>query len=92
MACFLEKDLRVAFLHLDGAGTAIEKRAEVIEGAAEIEVGEVGVPVLVGLERLDKALAFARGLLVPRLDETGLAEHAVGGRGADGDDSRSRFE
>jgi hypothetical protein len=41
--------------------------------------------VLVRLERLDEALAFARGLLVPGPQQAGRLEHAVGRRGADGD-------
>jgi hypothetical protein len=42
----------------DKAAVAIEDGAEEVKSAGDVEVTDVDVPVLVGLERLDEAGAF----------------------------------
>ena len=45
----------------DEAAASVQHAAQVVEGAADVEVGDVHVPVLVRLQRLDKAGSFPGG-------------------------------
>src|SRR5437763_7401118 len=61
----LNDGLHVRFLHFvadfpvdDEAAVAIEDGAEEVEGAGDVEVADIDVPVLMGFEGLDKAGAF----------------------------------
>src|SRR5262249_55925920 len=61
----------------DVAAATIKDAAQVVEGAGDVQVGNVHMPVLVRLERLDEALALGRGLAVVPLQQAGGAEDAV---------------
>jgi hypothetical protein len=53
---------RLANLPMDNRpAVAVEHGAEEVEGARDIEVGDVDVPVFVGMERLHEALSFFDG-------------------------------
>jgi len=61
----LDNGLHVRFLHFfadfmmdDEAAVAVENGAKEVEGAGDIEVAEIDVPLLMSLERLDEACAF----------------------------------
>ena len=71
----LEDELDVGLLHRfadlvmdDGARGAVEDRAEVVERAENVQVGDVDVPVLVRSLRLDEAAPLLRGRFVPPVD------------------------
>src|SRR6476661_256827 len=68
-------------VHQAAAG-AIEDGAQVVEGAGEIKVGHVDMPVLVGTQRLVEAAALLGELSVPAVEATGLGQDSVGRRGA----------
>src|SRR5215212_1779147 len=83
----LQDDLGVGFLHgganvpgKNGSGAAVEDRAEIVEGAGKVNVGEVDMPVVMGLDGLNEAIAFPGRLGVPGLKQTSVLEHAIGGR------------
>ncbi len=70
----LQDDLSIGFLHRgpnvpgeDGARAAIKDRAEIVEGAGDIDVGEVDVPVVVRFDGLEKTGAFLGWLGIPGL-------------------------
>ena len=69
----------------DGAAVAVEHGAEEVEGAADVDVGEVGVPVLVGGEWLDEAGSFF-GLGSSTTEEAFCREDPVDGGRAEGGD------
>jgi hypothetical protein len=50
----------------DEAAAAVEETAQVVEGAGDVEVRDINVPVLVGAQGLNEALALGRGLGVWR--------------------------
>ncbi len=61
----LDDGFHVGFLHFfadfpvdDEAAAAVEDGTKEVEGAGDVEVADIDVPVLVGLERLDEAGAF----------------------------------
>jgi hypothetical protein len=63
----LQDDFSIGLLHgwanvpgEDGSGAAIEDRAEVIESAGDVDVGEVDVPVVMGFYGLNKACEIRR--------------------------------
>ena len=62
----------------DGARASVEDRAEVVKGAADVDVGDIDVPVFVWTQGLLEAGAFLAGFGVPCVDESGGIEHAVG--------------
>src|SRR5262249_60451909 len=66
----------------DVAAATIKDAAQVVEGAGDVQVGNVHMPVLVRLERLDEALALGRGLAIVPLQQAGGAEDAVDTGGA----------
>src|SRR5690606_7888885 len=66
----------------DEAADPVQQRAQVIERAADVDVRDVDVPVLVRRQRLDKARAFLAGLGVPAPQQAGGAEHAIDAGGA----------
>ena len=83
----------VDFLHFladfpvdDVAAAAVEDGAEEVEGAGDVEVADIDVPVFVGHERLDEAGAFLGGRgRVPGQEPGGLEDAIDAGRAA-GDD------
>jgi len=70
----------------DGTARAVEDRAQVVEGAREVEVGDVDVPMLVGPQRLHEPSALLGRLLVPAVEQARGGEHAVDARRAGRDD------
>src|SRR6185437_5610096 len=70
----------------DEPAVAIQQAAEVEERAGDVEIRNIDVPVLVGTQGLLEALPLERGLVVPRLDRSGLKQDAVDARRAGGDD------
>src|SRR5262249_35192735 len=68
------------------AAAAVEQAAQVVEGAGDVEVGDIDVPVLVGAQRLHEALALSGRLGGVAVEAPGLLEDAVdAGRAAVGD-------
>ena len=70
--CLLKDDLDIRLLHLlpdlpvnDKTTAAVEKAAQVVKRAANVDVRNVYVPMFVGLERLDKAGALLADFFVP---------------------------
>ena len=64
----LQNDLNVWFGHLlsdlpmdDGTATAIQEAAQVVEGATDVEIRDIDVPMLMRSAGLLKALPFGRG-------------------------------
>ncbi len=89
----LQDNFDVGFLHFfadvvadDEAAAAVEYRAEEVEGAGDVEVADVDVPVLVGLERLDEAGALLGRFGRRTGEKSGGFEDAVDGGGAAGGD------
>src|SRR5215208_16201 len=70
----------------DGPAGAVEDRAQVVERSAQVEVGNVDVPVLMGPQGLDEASPLLRGLGVPAVEDAGGGEDTVDARRAGGDD------
>ena len=68
----LQDDFDVRFGHRlpqipvdDGTAVAVQNAAQVVERPADVDVGNVDVPVLMRLQRLLEAGAFLRRLAVP---------------------------
>src|SRR5437773_7315116 len=80
----LQDGLHVGFGHFladfpvdDGAAGAVENRAEEVEGAGDVEVADIDVPVFVGLHRLHEAGAFLAGHGGRPGQQSGAFEDAV---------------
>ena len=89
----LKDNFDILLLHLfanfpmdDGAAESIEDGAKVVESTGDIEVGEVDMPMLMGLQRLLEASTFEGIRRLPSSHQTGLTEDLVGRRRANGDD------
>ena len=81
---FLDDDFGIDLPHggtdvpcQDGARTTVEHATQEVEGAADIQIGKVGMPVLVRGQGLDEAGAFLRGLAFGAADQSGLFEHTI---------------
>src|SRR5438034_5044551 len=61
----------------DEPAAAVEQAAQVEECPGDVDVRDVDMPVLVGAERLLKALSFEGWLAVMPIRQSGIAEHAV---------------
>ena len=93
LASPLDDHFDIAFGHLfsqfpvdNESRKAIQKRAEIIEGAADVDIAHVDVPMLVGLQGLVEAGAFARRRGVVSPDQSALFHNAVdGGRACSSD-------
>src|SRR5450759_2076683 len=72
----------------DRTAIAIQNAAQVVEGTAHVDVGNIDVPVLMRLGRLLEACAFARRLALPAREQSGLPEYAPNARWADGHNVR----
>src|SRR5262249_56359783 len=67
------------------AAAAVQQAAQVVEGASNVEVRDIDVPVLVRAQRLHEALALGGGLGRVAVEPAGLRGGAVeGGGGTDG--------
>ena len=60
----------------DVAAETVQDAALVVERIADVEVGNIDVPVLMCCQRLREARALLRRLPVPLRQESGLAEHS----------------
>ncbi len=86
----LDDGFHVGFLHFladfpvnDAAAVAVEEGAEEVKGAGDVEVADIDVPVLVGVEGLDKASAFlGDGGRGPGQQSRGLEDAIDAGRAA----------
>jgi hypothetical protein len=58
---------------------AIEYAAEIVECAAEVEIGDVNVPVLMDRGGLFKALAFRGGFDLPGIEQPRAFQHPIHG-------------
>ena len=65
-------------------GAAIQEAAQVVEGAGDVEVRDIDVPVLVGTQRLDEALALGGGRGRVAVEQAGPLEDAVNAGGTTG--------
>jgi hypothetical protein len=61
------------------AAVAIEYAAEIVECAAEVEIRDVDVPVLMGCGGLFKALALRGGFDLPGLEQPRAFQHPIHG-------------
>ena len=75
----LEDDLGIGLLHggtnvpgENGAGAAIEDRAEGVGRAGDVEIEKVDVLVVIGFNWLNKAGAFLARFGVPWLEQAGV--------------------
>ena len=67
----------------DTAAVPIEHATQVVERAADVDVADIDMPMLVRQQGLKEALAFARRLAAPAPQCTGLKEDTIDGAGAD---------
>ena len=91
LPCPLDDDLRLALLERfadfpmdDEAAVAVDNRAEVVKRAADVQVRDVDVPMLVGTRRLRESLPFLRRLAGKTPHPPRRLEHAVDGSRAGG--------
>jgi len=89
----LQNDLYIHFRHLfpdlpmdDEATTSIKNAAQIIERAADVDIRNIHMPMVMGPERLHKAGALEAFLPVPFLQQPCLAKNSPGAAGADGND------
>jgi len=89
-ACSLQDHFDVDLLHLladfpvhDRAAATIQHAAHKVKRAADIEVADVHVPVLMRPGGLMKTGSFLRRFAVPAVHHAGRLEDTIDGRGAD---------
>src|SRR5208282_3698718 len=89
----LDDRLHLGFLHGladlpvdDESAVAVEDAAQEVEGPADVEVGDIDVPVLMRPQGLLEALPLAGWSPPSRSQFAGRFEHAVDTGGADGHD------
>ena len=89
----LQDDFDILFCHgatnfmMDNcARTAVEHRAKIVEGSANVEVADIGMPVLMRLERLNKSGSLFGRFAIPPLEQTSLLQHPISRGRADRDD------
>jgi hypothetical protein len=76
-----------ADLPVDGeAGTAIEEAAQVVEGAGDVDVRDIDMPVFMRFQRLDEARALGGGLGRVTVEQASPLEDTVNAGGTAGDD------
>ena len=64
--------------------TAIQDRAQIEEGAGNVQIRDIHMPVLMGPEGLLETVTLARSLGIPALQEPGGFEYPIGAGGRDG--------
>ena len=86
----LEDGFDVGLFHLlpdfpvdDQAAASVQYAAQVVEGATDVDIGDVYVPMLVRLQRLDKAGSFFGGDPVPDPQQPGPGQHPIDAGGTD---------
>ena len=70
----------------DETTTSIENAAQIIECAANVDIGNIHMPMFMGSERLHEAGTLEALLPVPFLQQPCLAKNSPGAAGADGND------
>jgi hypothetical protein len=70
----------------DVSAVAVEHSAEVVKRAGDVDVGNVNMPVFMGVLWLLEASSLLRRLAVPGSDQPCILEHAIDCRRARGDD------
>jgi hypothetical protein len=87
----LQDGFDVGLLHLladfpmhDGAAAAVQGAAQVVKSAADVDVGNVHMPMLVRGQRLDKAGSFLGWTPVSKAQQPGLGQHPIDAGRADG--------
>src|SRR5712671_3206460 len=68
----------------DRTALAIQNAAQVIEGAAHVDVGNIDVPMMVRMRWLLETAPLARRVSLPSGEQSGLLEHPPNAGGADG--------
>lgn len=68
----------------DVAAEAIEHGDQMVERAADVDVGNVAVPVAMGRVGLVKTFSLGRAFAIPSLHESRVFEDAIDGRGTHG--------
>jgi hypothetical protein len=88
----LDNDFHVGFFHFvadflvdDEAAVAVEDGAKEVKSAGDVEVTDIDVPVLVGLEWLDEAGAFLGDIGRGAGEQSGFFEDAINAGGATSD-------
>ena len=89
----LQNDLHIHFRHLfpdlpmnNETTASIENAAQIIEGAANVDIRNIDMPMVMRAERLHKAGALEAFLSVPFLQQSCLAKNWPGTAGADRND------
>src|SRR5215471_46835 len=72
----------------DRTAKAIQNAAQVVEGAAHVDVGNIDMPMLVRVGWLLEAGSFARRFALPSGEQPRLLKNPPNTRGADGHDVR----
>ena len=87
----LQDNLNILLRHLlaqfpvnDVTAAAIQDAAQVIEGAEDIDVADINMPVFMRLQGLLEAVALTALFDVPASKQTGSTEHTVNATGAYG--------
>jgi len=87
----LQNDLHVFLAHRlaqlpvdDIAAASVKDAAQVIESAAEIDVSNIDMPMLMGLQRLHKTGPLLGCFTVPAPQQIGGAQDTINATGADG--------
>ena len=70
----------------DETSASIENAAQIIERAANVDIGNIHMPMVMGLERLHKAGTLEAFFSVPLLQQPRLAKNSPSTAGADGND------
>src|SRR6266478_7565084 len=90
LSCSLQDDFDLRFGHRfpqipmnDRTAVAIQNAAQVIERTAHVDVGNIDVPMLVGMRWLLETSTLARRLTLPSREQPGLLEYAPNAGGAD---------
>jgi len=89
----LKDGFHVRFRHLlsnlpmdDIPAASVQEAAQVVEGAMDVDVGDVHMPVFMRHQRLDEPGSLERLLAIPLLEQFRLSKDAPSGGRADGDD------
>ena len=87
----LKDGFYVTFSHLlsdlpmdDRAAASIEEAAQVVEGATDVEVRDIHMPVLMRQRRLNEPGSFERRFLIPLLEQACLRKNTPSTGRADG--------
>ena len=87
----LDNDLHILLRHLlpdlpmnDETAAAVEQAAQIIKGAADIEMRHIDMPMFMRTKRLHEAISLGAVFSVPLLEQTGLGQYPPGAARTDG--------